>query len=123
METCNDQENAEAYAAGLYDVNRLQDRWDRDLTVQEIETERENVIVFDKSCGNLFVNMLKFLSESYEGDERTYFDKDGDEMFNSYRLLLVAHNASGFDIWVVPKSLVEELTELKFIKSATGLFF
>ena len=32
LETHNDQEFAEAYAAGLYDVNRLKDKWDRDLT-------------------------------------------------------------------------------------------
>ena len=67
--------------------------------------------------------MLKFLSENYEGDERTYFHRNGDEMFSSYRLLLVAHNASGFDSGVVLKSLVEELTELNIIKSATGLIF
>ena len=33
LETLNDQEFAEAYAAGVYDVKRLRDRWDRDLTV------------------------------------------------------------------------------------------
>ena len=36
LETHNDQEFAEAYAAGLYDVNRLRDRWHRDLTNNEI---------------------------------------------------------------------------------------
>ena len=30
LETHNDEEFAEAYAAGLYDVNRLRDKWDRD---------------------------------------------------------------------------------------------
>ena len=49
FETYNDQEFAEAYAAGLYNVNRLRDKWNRDLSVQEIETEQENIIVFDKS--------------------------------------------------------------------------
>ena len=40
LETYNYQEFAKAYAARLYDVNCLRDRWDRDLTVQEIEAER-----------------------------------------------------------------------------------
>ena len=48
LETYNNQEFAEAYAAGLYDVNRSKNCWDRDLPVQEKETETENVIVFDK---------------------------------------------------------------------------
>ena len=33
----------------------------------------------------------------------------------------VAHNSSGFDSWVVLNSLVEEITELKIIKTARGL--
>ena len=120
LETYNDQEFAETYAAGLYDVDRLRDRWDRDLTVQELETERENVIGFDGSNENHVMNMLKCISENYEGDERTYFDKDGDEIESSFRLILVAHNSSGFDIWVVLNSLVKEITELKIIKTPTG---
>ena len=39
LETHKDREFAEAYAAGLYDVNRLRDKWDRDLTTDELETE------------------------------------------------------------------------------------
>ena len=38
--------------------------------------------------------MLKYISEKYEGDERTYIDKDGDEIVISYRLLLVARKSS-----------------------------
>ena len=121
LETYNDQELAEAYAAGSFDVKSLRDRWDRDLTVQEKETERENVIVFDGSNGSLVIRLLTFISENYEGDGRTYIDKDGDEIVSSYRLLLVAHNSCGFDSWVVFNSLVEEITDLKIIKTAEGL--
>ena len=121
LETHNDQEFAEAYAAGLYDVNRLRDKWDRDLTPDELVIERENVTVFDSSNGNCVMNMLKYISEKYEGDERTYIDKDGDEMVSSYRLLLVAHNGSGFDSWVVLNSLIKEITDLKIKKTARGL--
>ena len=47
--------------------------------------------------------------------------KDGDKIVSSYRLLLVAHNSSGFDSWVVLNSSVKEITELKIIKTARGL--
>ena len=121
LETHNDQEFAEAYAAGLYDVNRLRDCWYRDLNSDELIIERKNVTVFDASNGNCIMNMLKYISENYDGDERTYIDKDGDEIISSYRLLLVAHNSSGFDSWVVLNSLVKEITDLKIIKTARGL--
>ena len=83
--------------------------------------EKQNVTVFDASNGNCVMNMLKYISENYEGDERTYTDKDGDEIVSSYRLLLVAHNSSGFDSWVVLNSLIKEITDLKIIKTARGL--
>ena len=82
LETHNDQEFAEAYAAGLYDVIRLRDRWHRDLTSKELVIERENVTVFDASNGNCVMEMLKYISENYDGDERTYIDKDGDEIIS-----------------------------------------
>ena len=121
LETHNDQEFAETYATGLYDVNRLRDCWHRDLTPHELVIERKDVTVFDASNGNCVMNMLKYISENYDGDERTYIDKDGDEIISSYRLLLVAHNSSGFDSWVVLNSLVKDITDLKIIKTARGL--
>ena len=42
-------------------------------------------------------------------------------MISSYRLLLVAHNSSGFDSWVVLNSLIKKITDLKIIKTARGL--
>ena len=83
--------------------------------------EKQNVTVFDASNGNCVMNMLNYISENYEGDERTYIDKDGDQIVSSYRLLLVAHNSSGFDSWVVLNSLIKEITGLKIIKTARGL--
>ena len=121
LETQNDQEFAETYAAGLYDVNRLRECWHRDLTPHELVIERKNVTVFDASNGNCIMNMLKYISENYDGDERTYIDRDGDEIVSSYRLLLVAHNSSGFDSWVVLNSLIKDITDLKIIKTARGL--
>ena len=121
LETHNDNEFAETYAAGFYDVNRLRDRWHRDLTPHELIIERKNVTVLDASNGNCIMNMLYYISENYEGDERTYIDKDADEIISSYRLLLVAHNSSGFESWVVLNSLVKEITDIKIIKTARGL--
>ena len=80
FETYNAQEIAEAYPSSLYDVNRLGDRWNRVLTPEEIQTERKDAIVFNRSCGNLVMNMLKCISEIYEEDERTYIDREGDEI-------------------------------------------
>ena len=45
------------------------------------------------------MNMLKFITENYKGDERTCIDKDGDEVVSSYRLLSVAHSSSRFESW------------------------
>ena len=121
LETHNDQEFAKAYAAGLYDVNRLKDRWHKELNNNELIIERKHLNIFDASNGNCIMNMLKYISENYDGDERTYIDKDGDEIISSYRLLLVAHNSSGFDSWIVLNSLIKEITDLKIIKTARGL--
>ena len=67
------------------------------------------------------MNILKLSSENYNGDERTFFDGDGDEIVGPYRLLLVGHTVSEFDSWVVLNSLVKEMTVLKFIKTAGRL--
>ena len=117
LETNSDQDFAETRPAGLYDVNRLRGSWDRDITLQEIVTEKNNVTVFEAPNGNPVMNMLEYISENYEGDERTYIDKHGDEIVNSYILLLVSHNSSGFDSWVVLISLVKEVIELKIKKT------
>ena len=121
LETYNDQEFAEANAAGLYDVNHLRDRWNTDSTPDEIVTEKDDVIVFDGCNGNPVMSMLKYISENYEGDERIYVNKNGDEIVSSYRLFLVEDNATGSDSWVILNSLVKEITELKILKTARGL--
>ena len=121
LETYNDQKITESYAAGFYDENRLRDKWDRDFCPDEIVTEKGNVIVFDTSNGISVMDKLKCISQNHEGDERTYVDKDGDEIVSSYRLLLVAQNSSGFDSWVVLIFLVKVIAELKNIKTARGL--
>ena len=67
----------------------LRDRWGRGLTPDGIVIEKENVTAVDEPNGNPVMNMVNYCSENYEGDERTYIDKDGDEIVSSYRLFLV----------------------------------
>ena len=67
------------------------------------------------------MNLLENISQNFEGDERTYIDKEGDGIFNSYRILLLAHNASGFDSWVTLNSLDNKMTDFKIIRTARGL--
>ena len=58
LETHNDHDFADAYAAGLYDVNRLRDKCDRDLTPDGLVIEREHVTIFDASNGNCVMDMF-----------------------------------------------------------------
>ena len=121
LQTHNNQKFAEAYTARFFDKNRLRDRRDGELTTDELVIEKENVTVFNGSNGNLVMNLPNYISENYEGDGGKYIDKDGGEIVSSYRLLLVAHNSSGFDNWVVLNSSIKLITELKNIKTARGL--
>ena len=94
-------------------LNRLGDKRDIDSAPQEIEIESELFTVFHKSFGNPVMNMLKYFSEDYECDERTYIDKESNEVVSLCRNLLTAHNISGFDSGVVLNSLDKETTDFK----------
>ena len=78
---------------------------DTNLSPEGIESERENAFVFYKSGANPMMKKLKYVSVKYEGDERTQFNKEGDEKDSSYRILLLARIATNFDSWVVLNSL------------------
>ena len=97
LETYNDQEIVDAHAVSLHEVNRLRDRWYRDITREEIPTDRNYAILYNKSCRDSVLNMLKYISEKHGGDERTHIDKEGDEVVTSFRILLLAHISSGID--------------------------
>ena len=88
LETRNDQKIAEAYGAGFLDINRLRDRWDKDITPAGIQTKKNYSTVFSKSCGKPVMNLLKYIPENNEGDERTSVDKGGDETASSCKILL-----------------------------------
>ena len=57
--------------------------------------------------------MRKYISEIYEVDESTYIVEERDEIVSSYTILLLAHNGSGFDSWVVLNSLDKETKDLE----------
>ena len=45
--------------------------------------------MFDRHNGNLIMKTVKFISKNYERDERTYIDKEGDEVVSSYGISLL----------------------------------
>ena len=102
-------------------MNRLRGKRYQNLPPKELQTKRKHDFVSDKSCGNPIMKMFEKISENYEGDEKTLIDKDGDEIVSSCRLLLVAHNSTGLDSWVVLYYLFKKITHLKIKKTARGL--
>ena len=50
-----------------------------------------------------------------------FIDKDDDEVVSLHRNLILAHNCSGLDSWVVLNSLDKETTDLKFMKTVWDL--
>ena len=67
------------------------------------------------------MKMPKYFSQNYRSGERTFIDKRGDEILSSYRIILIAHDSSCFDNWVVLNSFDKEITLLKNIRVARGL--
>ena len=63
LETCNVeiQLYCEAYAAGIYHLNRLFERFNGDLTEKELEIERENVHMFDRRNNNPALGMINYV--------------------------------------------------------------
>ena len=103
-------------------MNRLREWWNREETPEEIEIEREKAIVFDNEAETLSKKCLKLSKKNArererererERDERTYIDKEGDEIVSSYRIFLLAQNACGFNSGVALKPLDKETTEKK----------
>ena len=84
-------------------------------------TGKGNITVFDGSNADPVMTMPKYFSENFEGYERTCFVRDGEAIVSSYRLPFVAHNASGFDSCVVLNSLIQEIADIRVLKTARGL--
>ena len=65
VETCNVENNlnCEAYAAGVYHLNRLYECFNGDLTENELRIERENVHVLDRENGNCVLDLIKYVKQ------------------------------------------------------------
>ena len=88
------------------------------MTPEEIETGGENVFVSDKSGGNHITNMPENISKNSKGDEKSYLDKEGDEIVTSCKILFLSHNDIDFDSWLVLNLLENEIRDFKFIRTA-----
>ena len=114
-------EFCETYAAGCYHLDRLKECYNGNLSKEELEIERQNVHIFDRSNNNPVLDMIKYIIENYKGPN--YFkDKNGEFKISSYRYQLIGHNASGFDNAIVLNSLPKEYTNknMKIIKTSRG---
>ena len=93
IETANIDDKAVPYAIGLYDLSRLKYRYKKDLTINEIEIEREHVIKFKAYNGNPVTQMIEYINKNYTGDKVIHKNKSGANVVKSYKTTLVAHNA------------------------------
>ena len=79
-------------------IKKLAGRYNRDLTSDEIEEYKKDIIAFDG--GNCVENALDYCLK-LRGDE--YKDKKGKDL--EYNHQLHGHNESGFDTWIVLNNL------------------
>ena len=93
----------------------MKDEYNKELTREEILEERENLIKFNAFNGNPFMQMVRYLNENYEGDRVFHTDKCRTNIVKSYNITLIAHNASGFDRYLVIYNLDKNITSLKIV--------
>ena len=97
LETHN-PDRARPYVFCFYRLSKLAGRYNRDLTLDEIDECKKDTIAFDG--GNCVAKALDFCLK-LKGEE--YKDKKGKVL--EYNLQLHAHNRSGFDTWIVLNNL------------------
>ena len=57
----------------------------------------------------------------FKGEPRYIFNKDGKRTLSEYELKMVAHNGSGFDIWIILYNLPEWCSIVNMIKTGKGI--
>ena len=79
LETCNvkNQLYCEAYAAGVYHLNRLYECFNGDLTEKELEMEREKIHAFDREKNNPVLDMIIYVINNYKGKPKIITNKHG----------------------------------------------
>ena len=97
LETHN-TDRARPYVFCFYRLSKLDGRYNRDLTKDEIDKCKKDIIAFDgDNC------VEKVFDLCLELKKQEYKDKKGNVL--EYNLQLHAHNGSGFDTWLVLNNL------------------
>ena len=104
------QQFCERYAAGCYDLDRLKECYNGDLTEEELEMERQHDHIFDRANNKPVLDMIKSVTTNYKGQPKNCKDENSEFKLSSYRYQLIGHNASGFDNAIVLSSLPKEYT-------------
>ena len=122
IETANVDDKAIPYGIGLFDLSRLKYRYKKDLTDEEIVTEREKVIKFKAYNGNPVVQMIEYINKNYTGDKIIHRNKSGANIVKSYRITLVAHNSSAFDSYIILNNLLKNTAlSSKIVRTDRGI--
>ena len=100
------------YVFCFYRLSKLAGRYDRDLTPNELEKRRKDISAFD---GDNCVSKTLDFSLKIEVEERKVENK-----VVEYNLQLHAHNASGFDSWIVLNNLECDKQIVNIIKNGQG---
>ena len=115
--THNQREYANPFV-GLSDVSRLKYRCNRDLRDDEIITESNRVNKLKAKNGNPIMQGLK---KNFTVDNIIHKNKSGTNIVKPYKIILIAHNSSGFGSYIVMDSLYNKMTSLKLVKTDRGL--
>ena len=113
LETHN-TDRARPYVFCFYRLSKLAGRYNRDLTKEEIDKCKKDTIAFD---GDICVEKALDFCLKLKGQE--YKDKKGKVL--EYNLQLHAHNASGFDTWIVLNNLPCNKRIVITIKNGKGI--
>ena len=96
LETHN-TDRARPYNMSFYRLSKIAGRYNRDPTKEELQKSINDTIAFmGEDCIN---NALDYLLK-FKGEEKKINNK-----IVEYNLLMIAHNGSGFDTWVILNNL------------------
>ena len=120
LETCKfeNSEYCEPYAAGVYHLNTLFEYFNGNLNEKQLAIERSKINVFDREKGNAVVKMIEYVINNHKGKTNYITNKHGKRIVSSNKNQMGDHNASGFDNYIVLKSLPSSYKCMKRIKTS-----
>ena len=118
LETSNVKysEYCEPYATGVYHPIILYECFKGDLNKKELAMAGAKVHVFEKN-NNPVLEMIDFFVHNYRGNPEKH-NKYGNRILSSYKYQMVGHNVSGFDNYIVLKSLPSSYKCIKVMKTS-----